>query len=127
LASRDETSFCTSAAVTSLRRKFRSAKMTCFSMDSYCDLPLRFRTGSFTTRRMVYKSDITFDSPRDGLRWTRSKLDIEPETALKRTNRKFRKRFSFIEKELKRSGKTFDESSLLEMDALWNKAKAADA
>jgi len=55
------------------------------------------------------------------------KLDIEPETALKRTNRKFRKRFSFIEKELKRSGKTFDESSLLEMDALWNKAKRADA
>jgi MazG family protein len=55
------------------------------------------------------------------------KLDVEPETALKRTNRKFRKRFAFIEKELKRNGKNFDESSLLEMDALWDQAKAVDA
>ncbi|PYS90233.1 MAG: nucleoside triphosphate pyrophosphohydrolase [Acidobacteria bacterium] len=55
------------------------------------------------------------------------KLDIEPETALKRTNRKFRKRFAFIEKELKRNGKNLPESSLSEMDALWDQAKAADA
>ena len=55
------------------------------------------------------------------------KLDIEPETALKRTNRKFRKRFAFIEKELKRNGKNLPESSLSEMDALWDRAKAADA
>ena len=55
------------------------------------------------------------------------KLDIEPETALKRTNRKFRKRFAFIEKELKRNGKNLPESSFSEMDALWDQAKAADA
>jgi len=55
------------------------------------------------------------------------KLDIEPETALKRTNRKFRKRFAFIEKELKRNGKNLPESSFSEMDALWDRAKAADA
>ena len=51
------------------------------------------------------------------------KLDIEPETALKRCNRKFRKRFRFIENELRSSGKTLDESGLDEMDALWNAAK----
>ena len=51
------------------------------------------------------------------------KLDIEPETALKKTNRKFRQRFSFIESELKSQNKSFDESNLEEMDALWNKAK----
>ncbi len=51
------------------------------------------------------------------------KLDVEPETALKKTNRKFRHRFEFIEKELKADGKNLEESSLEEMDALWNKAK----
>jgi tetrapyrrole methylase family protein/MazG family protein/ATP diphosphatase len=51
------------------------------------------------------------------------RLDVEPETALKKTNRKFRRRFSFIESELKTQGKSFDESDLDEMDALWSKAK----
>ena len=51
------------------------------------------------------------------------KLDVEPETALKKTNRKFRQRFKFIEKELDSNGKSFEKSNLQEMDALWNKAK----
>jgi MazG family protein len=53
------------------------------------------------------------------------KLDIDAETALKKTNRKFRQRFKFIEKELKSDGKNLEDSSLEEMDALWNKAKKA--
>jgi MazG family protein len=52
------------------------------------------------------------------------KLDIEPETALKRSNRKFRRRFKFIEKELASNGKTLADSGLEELDALWNLAKA---
>lgn len=52
-------------------------------------------------------------------------LNVEPETALKKTNRKFRKRFQFIEKELKSRGKTLEETELSEMDALWDKAKSA--
>ena len=52
------------------------------------------------------------------------KLDIEPETALKKTNRKFRTRFKFIETELKRNGRSLEQASLDEMDALWNEAKA---
>ena len=51
------------------------------------------------------------------------KLGVEPETALKKTNRKFRKRFKFIEDELKTRGKKFEQSNLEEMDNLWNKAK----
>ena len=54
-------------------------------------------------------------------------LDVEPETALKKTNRKFRQRFKFVEDETKRNGKTLDESSLAEMDNLWNKAKTRPA
>lgn len=53
------------------------------------------------------------------------KLDVEPETALKRTNRKFRSRFKFIERELKDDGRTLEDSDLKEMDDLWNKAKDA--
>ena len=51
------------------------------------------------------------------------RLDIEPETALKRVNRKFRQRFRFIEIELRSIGKKPEESGLDEMDALWNAAK----
>jgi MazG family protein len=54
-------------------------------------------------------------------------LDVEPETALKKTNRKFRERFKFIEDELKRDGKTLEDADLKEMDDLWNKAKAIKA
>jgi len=51
------------------------------------------------------------------------KLDVEPETALKKTNHKFRQRFKFIEQELKQRGRSLEESNLEEMDALWNEAK----
>jgi tetrapyrrole methylase family protein/MazG family protein len=51
------------------------------------------------------------------------KLDVDAETALKQTNRKFRKRFLFIEKELKKNGKVWQNTNLAEMDQLWNKAK----
>ena len=50
-------------------------------------------------------------------------LDVEPETALKKTNRKFRRRFKFIEDELKGGGSTLESASLDEMDVLWNKSK----
>ncbi|REJ75295.1 MAG: nucleoside triphosphate pyrophosphohydrolase [Acidobacteria bacterium] len=53
------------------------------------------------------------------------KLEVEPETALKKTNRKFRKRFAYIEKELENGGKRPEDSSLEELDELWNKAKSA--
>ncbi len=52
-------------------------------------------------------------------------LDVEPETALKKTNRKFRNRFKFVEGELKAAGSSTSQATLDEMDLLWNKAKAA--
>ena len=55
------------------------------------------------------------------------RLDVEPETALKKTNRKFRRRFRFIEDGLKAAGRTFEDSDLAEMDALWDKAKSEQA
>lgn len=54
-------------------------------------------------------------------------LDVEPETALKRTNRKFRKRFGFIEEELKRQGISPADATLDQMDVLWDRSKTAEA
>jgi tetrapyrrole methylase family protein/MazG family protein/ATP diphosphatase len=54
-------------------------------------------------------------------------LDVEPETALKTTNRKFRRRFAYIEKELAAAGRGPENAGLEEMDELWNRAKQAGA
>jgi len=51
------------------------------------------------------------------------KLDVDPEAALAAANRKFRRRFAWIEDALAARGKTPAESSLAEMDGLWEEAK----
>ncbi len=53
-------------------------------------------------------------------------LQICPEDALMQTNRKFQTRFRYIETELGKRGKTPEEATLEEMDALWDAAKRAD-
>ncbi len=54
-------------------------------------------------------------------------LDADPEAVLRTTNRKFERRFGAIEQALAERGKTPAASSLAEMDALWDQAKAAEA
>ncbi len=54
-------------------------------------------------------------------------LDVEPETALKITNRKFRRRFRFIEDNVKADGEDLGAAGLEKMDKLWNEAKSAAA
>jgi XTP/dITP diphosphohydrolase len=50
--------------------------------------------------------------------------DIEPETALERTNRKFIKRFKFLESKALEQGRSLKEMSLKEMEAIWQEAKS---
>ncbi len=50
-------------------------------------------------------------------------LHADPEESLERTNRKFVKRFSYIEEQLRINGKTFDQTDLIEMDQWWEEAK----
>lgn len=47
-------------------------------------------------------------------------IDIDPETALEKINRKFKSRFEYIEKN---APKDLDDMTLEEMDVLWNEAK----
>jgi len=50
-------------------------------------------------------------------------LDINPENALERTNKKFIKRFQYLEEKAKGLGKSLREMSLAEMDVFWEEAK----
>ena len=50
-------------------------------------------------------------------------LKVEPEAALKLTNRKFRQRFGFIEKKLRERNQTFEATTLDELEELWQEAK----
>jgi len=53
-------------------------------------------------------------------------IDVNPETALERTNRKFISRFKFLEKAVNADGKKLHEMNLAEMDVYWEKAKKAE-
>ena len=50
-------------------------------------------------------------------------IDINPENALERTNKKFIQRFQYLEQAVERNGKKLAEMSLAEMDVFWNEAK----
>lgn len=53
-------------------------------------------------------------------------MKIDPEHAARGANNKFCSRFSYIEQELKGAGRSLDEASLEEMDALWDEAKTKE-
>jgi tetrapyrrole methylase family protein / MazG family protein len=50
-------------------------------------------------------------------------LGIDPESALKASNRKFRRRFRYIEDRLREQGRKPADSNHVEMDAIWDEAK----
>ena len=50
-------------------------------------------------------------------------IDVNPEDALERTNKRFIKRFEIMEKIIKKKGVSLDQMSLQEMDVYWEKAK----
>jgi len=50
-------------------------------------------------------------------------LDCDPEGALRRTNRKFERRFRYIEERLAEEGRRPEDATLNEMDTLWHEAK----
>ena len=50
-------------------------------------------------------------------------ININPEDALEKTNRKFIKRFQYLENKAKENGKQLHDMSLTEMDVFWDEAK----
>ncbi|MBL4938772.1 MAG: nucleoside triphosphate pyrophosphohydrolase, partial [Lutibacter sp.] len=50
-------------------------------------------------------------------------INVNPENALERTNKKFINRFKYLEKVAKKNGKSLQDMSLTEMDVFWNESK----
>ena len=54
------------------------------------------------------------------------RLNVEPEAALKLSNRKFRRRFGHIEANLREQNRKFDQATLEELEELWQEAKRSE-
>jgi len=54
-------------------------------------------------------------------------VGTDPEMALRRTNAKFERRFAYIERALATRGRSLEDATLEEMDALWNEAKQKES
>jgi MazG family protein len=50
-------------------------------------------------------------------------LSVDAESALRKTNRKFRRRFGWLEEQLRKQGRSLEQATLDEMEALWQQAK----
>jgi uncharacterized protein YabN with tetrapyrrole methylase and pyrophosphatase domain len=50
-------------------------------------------------------------------------LSVDSESALRKTNRKFKKRFQYIEQQLESKGSNIHDANLEEMEKLWQEAK----
>jgi MazG family protein len=50
-------------------------------------------------------------------------LSVDPESALRKTNRKFKRRFQWMEARLHESGRSADQASMEELESLWQRAK----
>jgi MazG family protein len=50
-------------------------------------------------------------------------LSLDPESALKKTNRKFKQRFQWVEEQLRASGRRPQQASLEELESLWQQSK----
>ncbi len=53
-------------------------------------------------------------------------LSLDPESALRKTNRKFKRRFQWMEARLHESGRSADQASMEELESLWQQAKAEE-
>jgi MazG family protein len=53
-------------------------------------------------------------------------LSLDPESALRKTNRKFKRRFQWMEEQLRENGRTPDQSTMDELESLWQQAKRVE-
>ena len=53
-------------------------------------------------------------------------LDVDGESALRQTNKRFSKRFNHIESAARRQGRSLADMTLQEMDAFWDEAKTLE-
>jgi ATP diphosphatase len=54
-------------------------------------------------------------------------LSLDPESALRKTNRKFKRRFQWMEARLQESARTVDQTPMEELESLWQQAKREES
>jgi ATP diphosphatase len=54
-------------------------------------------------------------------------LSLDSESALRKTNRKFRRRFQWMEQRLQVSGRTLEQAPMQELESLWQQAKQQES
>jgi len=54
-------------------------------------------------------------------------LSLDPESALKKTNRKFKRRFQWMEERLRESGRKPEQANMEELESLWQQAKKQES
>jgi MazG family protein len=90
-------------------------------IDKICEEAAELRAASITRQKEEF-GDLLFAVVN-----LARHLAIDPEAALRAANEKFTRRFAYIEHALHDAGKSPEESSLQDMDELWNKAKRQEA
>jgi uncharacterized protein YabN with tetrapyrrole methylase and pyrophosphatase domain len=53
-------------------------------------------------------------------------LSVDPESALRKTNRKFKRRFQWMEEQLHQTGRSADQAPMEELESLWQQAKRSE-
>jgi len=53
-------------------------------------------------------------------------LSLDPESALRKTNRKFKRRFQWMEQRLRSCGRGPEQASMAELEKLWQEAKTQE-
>jgi uncharacterized protein YabN with tetrapyrrole methylase and pyrophosphatase domain len=54
-------------------------------------------------------------------------LSVDPESALRKTNRKFKRRFQWMEERLRESGRSAEQAPMEELESLWQRAKREES
>jgi tetrapyrrole methylase family protein/MazG family protein/ATP diphosphatase len=90
-------------------------------MEELDELRVELDSGGSDTRRRDEVGDLLFVCVN-----LARHVGVDPEQALRGSNRKFERRFHYIESELSRRGVDIAEASLSQMDALWDEAKAGE-
>ena len=85
----------------------------------------RMITDQETRRRVLARFELAFEATFALINLAR-RLEVDPETALRRTNRKFERRFREIETRLSTQGRKMADASLNEMEKIWGEVKAEE-
>ena len=100
--------------------------MSDITVDQIVEVYIKIRDARDEARKEADKIEAEFGDLLFSLVNAGRLYNIEPETALERTNRKFMKRFGYLEEKTIKQGRSLKEMTLDEMNVIWEEAKQFD-